>query len=126
MRFEVFALPKQECAQVGSKRAEAAYNAAKEELAGEVYSAAPRQPEPFEVPHVSVTAYIGNGKDGYFRPESPFALWPALDGVFEGLMRANLIKSAALVPIVTTAVMPDCEVEGLAITIEELDRGVGE
>src|SRR5687768_12444875 len=116
MRFDVPALPHPDCALVGSKRGEKEWNEAMDALAAEVYNAAPRGYEPFERPHIAITAFVGKSKKRYFRPESPFALWPALDGVFEGLKRANLISSAGAVPIITTAVLTDCgPVEGLQI-----------
>jgi hypothetical protein len=121
MRFDVPMLPHPDCMLVGSKRREKAWNEAKDALAAEVYHSAPTGHEPFERPHIVITAFVGDGHPVYYRPQSPFYLWPALDGVFEGLRRANLIKSPGAVPIITTTVMTDCgDVEGLQITIEEL------
>lgn len=120
MRFEVRALPRVECALVGSKRSGAPYNAAKEELAGEVYAAAPRRATPFLDPLVSIVAFVGEGGDGYFRPRTPMSLWPALDGLFEGLKRAGLVESVSTVMTKVTRVQTR-EEEGLLIVLSELE-----
>lgn len=119
MRFDVRALPRTECAIQGSKRAGKEYNAAVDELAGEVYASAPRAEQPFNRPHLTIVAFVGSGESGYFRPQSPKTLWPALDGVFLGLKRAGLTDE---VPVVTVAVLTGCDTEGLQITIEELEE----
>jgi hypothetical protein len=129
MKFEVHSLPPRGCEVVGSKRGEEAYNAAKDELACAVHTAAEEHmdtfgewaPEPFADPLLTITAFVGHGSEDWFRPESPHALWPALDGVFEGLKRARLIHATAAVPAVLTSVITDCEIEGLALTISELE-----
>lgn len=120
MRFEVPILPPQGAEIQGSKRGEREYHVALERFTAEVCTSAPRNVEPFKRAHLSIVAFVGKRRGRYFRPESPYRLWPALDGVFDGLKRANILLAPADAPIVTTAVVPDSYREGVQITIEEL------
>jgi hypothetical protein len=121
MRFEVPFLPPRGAEVQGRTWREGGeYNAVLSSLAAEVASSAPPCETPFERAHLTIVAFIGSGREEYFRPRSPRRLWPALDGVFDGLQQANIILASENAPAVTTYVVTGSKKEGLQITIEEL------
>jgi hypothetical protein len=120
VRFEVPFLPPRGTEVQGHVREDGEYNAVFRSLAAEVASSAPPCDAPFERAHLSIVAFIGSGREEYFRPRSPRRLWPALDGVFDGLKQARILLASEDAPVVTTAVITGSKKEGLQITIEEL------
>ena len=117
-------LPSVELNKVGSARGRAEYLTAHEELRAEVAKAFEHNPERrsnYACPALAVTFFVGKSrKDGRFRPEASHSIWPTLDPIYRAMIDAEMIPATSHIALITVGVMPDCEEEGIRISIEEL------
>ena len=123
-RFDVTMLPSVELNKVGSARGRAEYLEAHEELRAEVAKAFSENTErrgDYSCAALAVTFFVGKPrKDGRFRPEASHSIWPTLDPIYRAMIDAEMIHATSDIALITVGVMPDCEEEGIRISIEEL------
>ena len=124
MRVDVYQLPGQALAvQSFSKRGEAPYLDAHEELRSAVVKAfAHEQPrEPFERVSLTIICYVGSNKrDGYYRAQRVHTLHYTLDPIYRALQDAGVIASMEAIYDIRTCLVRQSSREGFRVQVDEL------
>jgi hypothetical protein len=109
----------------GSVRESAPYNKALEAQTAAVYHEVLGTP-PMERVALTVVYHVQQGRtgDNRFRPEGSNTIWPTLDAVYLGIIRAGIVTTTAQIPLTAVALrtVPDGALEGVALILEEIER----